>query len=151
MLLLDGELVLDVAAGGNFDRSLPHVAVGPLEVHAVVGIPAAHLVRVAADDELLAVAELLLDLELDLDRVGRGARADGERAGADRAALARAGEDAEFPSVFLENSEEREATVVRVECCGARMAAMVTSVRGENAWMIRAVGSAETRTPCAGV
>ena len=57
----------------------------------------------------------------------------------------------EFPSVFLENSEEREATVVRVECCGARMAAMVTSVRGENAWMIRAVGSAETETPCAGV
>ena len=97
VLLLDGELVLDVAAGGNFDRSLPHVAVGPLEVHAVVGIPAAHLVRVAADDELLAVAELLLDLELDLDRVRRGARANGERARADRAALARAGEDAGIP------------------------------------------------------
>ena len=44
VLLLDGDLVLDVAAGGNLDGSLPHVAVGPLEVHAVVGLPAAHLV-----------------------------------------------------------------------------------------------------------
>ena len=60
--------------------------------------------------ELPQTAELLAmwsfcDLELDLDRVGRRARADGERAGADRAALARAGGDAGNSSVFLEEFE----------------------------------------------
>ena len=69
-LVLHKELVLHVPAFVHRDRSLPHVTIAPLKVHAVVYIPLAQLIGVPHHAYLVAVVGLHLDAEVNLHFAG---------------------------------------------------------------------------------
>ena len=69
VLTLHEELVLDVSARGHLHGALPDVALGPLEIDAVLPVPSTELIGVAHDAHLLAVGgagELDGEVEFDL-------------------------------------------------------------------------------------